>query len=122
MYYYTQVPIIGLSLAIVYLQTEWAAPTLAIVMIVFSMFFYWLTYSLLAGLSASELDFKEHWKSIWVTRLTHILAAIALTYEGGPYYYVVAFILPWLLVNSVSDTLNTLIQIGYLSIESKEED
>ena len=104
-----------------YWNEPWVVPTIALVMCLFATLFYFLIYNLVAGLKASALNYEEHWKELWTTRLIHILATIALFNQGGIYLYVVCFILPWIIVNVMSDTLNTLVQMEIIGIEDSDE-
>lgn len=112
----TYIPIAIMSALSVYYPDPAILYTIAGFMIVFSCAFYFLTYNLIVGLSESNLNTKTPWKDIWAVRLSHIGAITALIYAGDAYVYVAIFAFPWIAINVMTDTLNTLIQWGHLEI------
>lgn len=112
----TYIPIAIMSVASFYYPDPAILYTIAGFMIIFSCAFYFMTYNLIAGLSVSNLDTETPWKDIWTVRLSHISAIIALVYAGDAFLYVAVFALPWIIVNVMTDTLNTLVQWGHLEI------
>lgn len=112
----TYIPIAIISAVSFYYPDPAILYTIAGFMIIFSSAFYFMTYNLIAGLSVSNLDTETPWKDIWAVRLSHISAIIALMYAGDAFLYVAVFALPWIIVNVMTDTLNALVQIGYLEI------
>lgn len=112
----TYIPIAIMSAVSFYYPDPVILYTIAGFMILFSCAFYFVTYNLIAGLSVSNLDTETPWKDIWAVRLSHISAIIALMYAGGAFLYVAVFALPWIIVNIMTDSLNTLVQTGHLEI------
>lgn len=112
----TYIPIAIMSAVSFYYPDPAILYTIAGFMIIFSCAFYFTTYTLVVGLSISNLDTETPWKDIWAVRLSHISAIIALMYAGGAFLYVAIFVLPWIIVNTMTDTLNVLVQAGYLEI------
>lgn len=117
----TYIPIAIMSVASFYYPDPMLLYAIAGFMLIFSTAFYFLTYNLIAGLSVSNLDTATPWKDIWTIRLSHLIALVALYHAGDAYLYIAIYVLPWLIVNTMSDTLNTLIQFGVVEIADTEE-
>jgi len=99
----------------------WALPTLATISLVFSALFYWLCFSLLAGLKISEVNDDIDVTSAWTSRLVQILATVVLIQAGDTYLYIALFTLPWIVINTLTDAFATLIKWEILAVTDKEE-
>ena len=99
--------------------SEFTLPVLAGLMAFFSIWFYWLIVSLLAGLKISSLDPEIDIKNSLMARFIHTSAAATLFLSGWELFAV--FVLPWLMVNIATDLFAILVKIEVLDITDKDE-
>ena len=93
----------------------------ALLLVCFSLVFYKVVFDLVTGQAASNLSFENTWQDMWTQRLLHILGAIALSKAGNEYFYVLAFIAPWMIINILTDGLNSLVRMEILEFNDREE-
>ncbi len=93
----------------------------ALLLVSFSLVFYKMVFDLVTGQAASNLSFENTWQDMWTQRLLHILGAIALSKTGNEYFYVLAFIAPWMIINIFTDGLNSLVRMEILEFNDREE-
>ena len=94
----------------------WLLDLVAILLVIFSVMYYNICFQSLSGLTFSTLNLEANLSDTWLRRLIHILAAIVLLkYDYIEVFY---FILPWLILNTTSELVTTLIRFKILEIKT----
>lgn len=114
---------LAVVLVAVYLPDQtWALPLLAGVNVVFALMFFYLCFSLLAGLKVSELNSEIEISESWSSRVVQMVATIVLFMTGDmTYMLIAAFTAPWIVINTITDIFATLLKLDIIAITDKEE-
>jgi hypothetical protein len=115
---------LALILIAVYIPdyAPWALPTLAAVQVVFALMFYWLCFTLLSGLSISNVNSEIEVADAWSSRFIQFGATALLYSTGDPLYQFIAIAsAPWIVINIMTDAFATLIKWEILEVTDKEE-
>jgi hypothetical protein len=82
--------------------------------------FYRLAFSAMNGLVLMKMNPNVSIRSIWLSRISQYFAGYVMYVAGGEFAYVLAFLLPWMLINLFSDTLSTLIRLEILDVYDRD--
>lgn len=99
---------------------DFALGAIATINILFATLFYWLSFSLLAGLSVSEVNPEIEVSDALASRLIHITGTIVLLMAGDVYTYIALITAPWVIVNTFTDFFAMLVKWQILQIHDKE--
>lgn len=105
----------------VWYPLPWVLPAIAIIMVVFSLMYYYLLFKVFSGLVTIDVKPDFEIAQIWTTRVILIGAGIVLILAGGYYQTIAAFVFPWLLTTFMFDVLTTLVKMELLEIRKKDE-
>lgn len=111
--------LIGLTM---YTTYWWAGITLAIVMGLFSLIYYYTIIRILFTLDEARLsDDKDFVQDIFLSSVTNIAAAVAL-YKLTSFGYVALWCAPWLFMAFCTNIFLLLVVYEYVEIKYKEDE
>lgn len=115
-------PLLALIVMSVWYPMPWVLPTLAAIMVSFALMFYYLVFKCMSGLVRVTVNTDFFVSEVWTSRIVQIASVAVLFMSGDPYTWLATFVAPWVLVNTMSDILATLVNFGLLEIKDKDED
>ena len=117
-----KIPVLILILMVQYTTIEWALPTLALLMVLFSLIFYNMILRVMMTLAESVIDFedKEGLMNSSLSIFINSVSCIILFYS--PYSLVSAFILPWIVLTGINTIWAWLLYLKYFEIVEKDDE
>lgn len=116
---------LGLLLSIVYLPEyrEAALLTIATLTTLYCLLFYWTMFEVTSGLMTSKINVNIEVTEAWTSRVIQMGMVSVLFIVSGDFNYqiVAAFAIPWLAINTSTDTFATLVKWEILEIQDKEQ-
>ena len=113
---------LAIILIAVYVPTQtWAIPVLAGIQLALTVFFYYMVFGLLSGLSRSGLNEDIDVQDMLITRIVTGLSLTILIMTWQPVYWVIAALaMPWYITNILTDIFAILVKYQVLEITDKE--
>lgn len=95
----------------------WLYDVAAFLSVFLACMFYMLCFELLVGMRHSMININANLNDMWISRIIYIGASILLFKAG--YEGVAMFILPWVIINTVTDFMTTLVRFKLIGMEVK---
>jgi hypothetical protein len=99
----------------------WIVPTIAAIMVMLSVFFYWMNVNLISGLMVSKLNDELDVAMAWIKGVIRLSAVGVLAITGDVYLLAAAFVAPWVFVSMCCDILATLVKWEFIQIADRDE-
>jgi hypothetical protein len=99
----------------------WIRPAISAIMVMLSIFFYWMNIQLISGIMVSKLNDEIDVVMAWSNGIIRIAAVGTLAMSPDPYVLAALFALPWVFISMSCDILATLVKWEFIQIQDRED-